>query len=91
MIGHGIGKLFDHRGVASRIGRIGIDGLAFTKGNRIRYAIDCHALIIVARIARLTKLKIGVHHAQGNGIMVRLVSVSRVLKSSPLYHFHAFG
>ena len=90
-IGHGIGKLFDHRGVASRIGRIGIDGLAFTKGNRIRYAIDCHALIIVARIARLTKLKIGVHHAQGNGIMVRLVSVSRVLKSSPLYHFHAFG
>ena len=90
-IGHGIGKLFDHRGVASRIGRIGIDGLAFTKGNRIRYAIDCHALIIVARIACLTKLKIGVHHAQGNGIMVRLVSVSRVLKSSPLYHFHAFG
>ena len=66
-IGDGIGNFLNHRRVARRVRRIGIDGLALAKRHRVIDAIDRHVVDVQTP---LFELDVGIHDAQGHRIVV---------------------
>ena len=66
-IGNGIGNFLNHRRIARRVRRIGIDGLALAKRHRVIDAIDRHVICVQAC---LFELDIGIHDAQRHRVVI---------------------